>query len=176
MIGPCWGAESQDGCFYTQVPRHISEIVDLEIYKECILEEARAGTIDSTREEQVCWTAACRCRRVALKKHKGLDPAILLTNKLKCTGVCSGSQRKHSFCYCHALLCKACSKMYKSPVPEEARMTSVTRQVVLERRVHGHEWVLCAEVPITDTLGNRMSAGVILVLEGFPCPAQHMHG
>lgn len=171
VLGPFWEAEGQDGCFYTQVPYHVSELVGLDLEKESIIAQARAGTIDSTREERVCWVAACGCRRIALKKYKGLDSATLKHNKLTCTGLCSGAARKRGLCYCHALVCKACSKIHRFPVSEEARMMKVTRHVVHERRVHGHEWVLFAEVPITDSLGNRMSVDVMLVLEGFPFPA-----
>lgn len=172
-IGPCWEDEGEDGCFYTQVPYHIADLVDLSMPRGNVRLTAQAqlreGMLDSTRDKQVCWVGACGCRRITIKRHKGLDAEALLANSLRCTGTCSGARRANGLCYCHSLLCRVCAKMQRSLMPEEAQMMQVTRHVVHERRLRGHDWLHFVEVPITCR-GNRMSVDVMLVLEGFPCP------
>lgn len=167
---PKWDREGQDGCFTTQVPQEMAELTNISVpaarYHRVRRYDNGASfdPLYNTREQRVCWAAACGCLRIARKKYKGLSAKQLQASALQCTGNCSGATRKRGLCYCHVLRCKACQKMQQSPVPEEGQMMQATRSVVKERQLHGHNWLVFVEVPITYE-GGSMSVDVVLFLD-----------
>lgn len=165
-----WDEEGQDGCFPTQVPYELAELTNMPVPATRYLKArqsasgARTDILHSTREQRVCWAAACGCLRIARKKYKGLSAKQLRDKDLHCTGLCSGATRNRGLCYCHALPCKACKKIQQNPVPEEGQMMQATKEVVRERQSFGHKWLLFVEVPISY-MGSSMSVDVLLFLD-----------